>query len=211
MSAPASTPPAWRSAPELVARPAWSPAEVTALTGRCKGSLMRDWAVHVARRYGADGVAAVRADAGVSPLDVPDQPARDGWYRVAHQVALTRAITDRFLGGDLAALEALLREDALRVQDRWVLKVMRLAISPRRILAGGEKLHAALYDQGHLAVEVERHAATYRFHGARYFAEPTWGALQIFAMRGLFLALRAPLPVIRGQASEDGLILHLTY
>ncbi|MFO0744144.1 MAG: hypothetical protein U1F43_00530 [Myxococcota bacterium] len=198
-------------AAELIARPAWEPAEVLALPGRCKGSLMRDWAAHLARRWGADAVLRAREDAGVAPSDVPDAPVKDLWYRVAHQLALTRAIANRFLDGDLAALEALLREDALRVKERLVDRVLRATLSPRRVLAAAPKIHAAAYDLGRMTVEVERHGATLRFEGARYFAEPTWGALQLFALRGLFLALHEPAPTIVGEPGQDSLVVRLAY
>jgi len=195
----------------FVARTPWPEAEVAALDGRCRGSLLEAWAAHVRRRWGDDGLAELRTIVGIPTIVLPDQPARDGWYRVAHQLALTRAIVDRFLGGDMAALEPLLREDAARVRDRWVDRVMRAAVGTKRILAASGKIHHALYDSGSVATSIDKSSAKISWRGARYFEEPTFGALQVFAVRGLFATMRERAPTIVAEPQASGLELRLTF
>ncbi|MCC6625076.1 MAG: hypothetical protein IT385_27770 [Deltaproteobacteria bacterium] len=189
----------------FIARPAWPVAEVAALPGRGKGSLMRDWAVHIERRRGRAAVEQIRAATGISAAELPDQPPKDAWVRIAWQCQLTRAVADLWFGGDLAALEPALREDAIRARDRWIDRVLRATISPRRILAAGARIHATLYDVGAVVTDVDKRRAHIAWRGARFMAEPTWGALQAFAIRGLFAATNHPEPRIEATPGDEGL------
>lgn len=187
--------------------------EVLSLPGRCRGSLLKDWAQHVRRRFGAGEPDALRETLGVDARTLPDAPDKDGWVRVAHQLALTRQIAERHLGGDLLALEDLLREDARRKSDRWVDRVVRLALSPRRILGETRKIHAALYDQGQAEAAVEKHQATITWRGAAFFGEPTWRTLQVFAVRALFDTLGGSVRIVdaRGADRASGFALTVAW
>lgn len=176
--------------------PAWPTTEVVRLPGTCRGSLLRDWAAHVARRWGTGAVSRVRARAGIAAAHLPDAPARDAWYPVWCQLALTRAIADEFLGGDLVALEPLLREDAARTPDRWIDRVAKLALTPPRILKMTSKVYGALYDVGRAEAEVGPHAADVRWSGAAFMGEPTWRVMQVFATRAMFTTLGKPEPTV---------------
>jgi len=187
---------------DLAGQPPWPLGDVLALPGRCRGSLLKDWALHVRRRFGAGEPDALRQTLGVDVRTLPDQPDKDAWVRVAHQLALTRQIAERHLGGDLLALEELLREDARSKSDRWVDRVVRLALSPRRILGETRKIHAALYDQGQAEAAVDKTRATITWRGAAFFGEPTWRTLQVFAVRALFDTLGGSVRVVDVRGAE---------
>jgi len=195
----------------FIARPAWPVADVAALPGRGKGSLLRDWAAHIERRRGRAAVDEIRGATGITAAELPDQPSKDMWVRIAWQCLLTRAVADRWFGGDLAALEPVLREDALRARDRWIDRVLRATLSPRRILAAGPKIHGALYDIGEVHADVDKRRAHIAWRGARFMAEPTWGALQAFAIRGLFAATNHPEPRIEAEPQDAGLVLDVYF
>lgn len=198
---------------DLAGRPAWPLDEVLALPGRCRGSLLKDWASHVRRRFGPGEPEVLRATLGVDARALPDAPDKESWVRVSHQLALTRQIAERHLGGDLLALEALLREDARQKADRWVDRVVRLALSPRRVLGETKKIHAALYDLGEASATVDKHRATITWRGAAFFGEPTWRTLQVFAVRGLFDTLGGSVRVVeaRGADRESGFALTIAW
>jgi hypothetical protein len=184
--------------------PAWSAVEVANLGGLCRGSLLRDWAAHVARHWGPDGVARVRSRTGIDAVRLPDAPVREGWYPVWFQLALTRAIGDEFVGGDLLALEPLIREDAARTPDRWIERVVRLALTPQRILRATPKVYGALYDRGRADAEVGAHEATVRWREAAFMSEPTWRTMQAFAVRAMFTTLKRTAPTITAFDAGPG-------
>jgi hypothetical protein len=186
----------------LAARPAWPLEDVLSLPGHCRGSLLKDWASHVRRRFGANEPDVVRQALGVDAQTLPDAPTDDAWVRVAHHLALTRQLVERRLGGDLLALEALVREDARSNSDRWVDRVVRLALAPRRVLAETKRIHSALYDAGEAEAAVGKNDATITWHGAPFFGEPTWRVLQVFAVRGLFHTLGGSVRVVRAEGGE---------
>lgn len=146
---------------------------------------MREWAAHVARRAGDAAVTRLRAELGLGPEVLPDAPRADAWYPVACQVALTRAIVDVALGGDVLALEPLLSEDAARAPRERLLELALRALGPKRLLKRTAKVHAWLYDSGKADAEVSDHAARITFGGAAFFGNPTWRVLQVFATRGM--------------------------
>ncbi len=184
----------------LEARP-WSQAELSTLEVRCKSALLKDWGLHVARRFGADEPNRLRALIGVTAVDLPDSPPADGWVPVRWQLALTRLICERHLGSDLLRLEPLLREDARRKPAGLVEKVIRLALTPQKILAQGGKIHASLYDRGSCEVRGGRDLMTLTWRGSRLFEEPTWRVLQVFAIRAMCAELNAPEPTLRPLSS----------
>lgn len=188
----------------LARAPAWSAAEVALLPGQCRGSLLRDWAGHVARHWGREGVARVRSRTGIDAGRLPDAPARESWYPVWFQLALTRAIADEFVAGDLLALEPLIREDAARTPDRWIDRVVRLALTPQRILRATSKVYGALYDLGRADAEVGAREATVRWSGAAFMSEPTWRTMQAFAVRAMFTTLNRPAPTITAFDAGPG-------
>ena len=210
MSDQATPADAWELA-TLAAIPAWPLDRVLALPGRCKGSLLKAWGEHVRRRFGSSEADQLRAALGLTASDLPDAPDPLGWYPIAWQLALTRLISDRYLGGDLLALEPLLREDARSKQQRLIGHVLRLAVSPRRLLMGSERVWGNLYDRGRFQAEVGKHHASLRWSGAAFPSEPTWRVLQVFALRATFDALHAKEPMCHGRDLDDGFELDVRF
>lgn len=197
---------------EALARaPAWEMAEVLGLNGRMKAALLRDWGVHVNRRFGAGESERLRAAVGIGAAALPDAPDAEARVPVGWQLALTRAIAERHLSGDLLRLEALLIEDARRRPVSLVEKVARLAVSPKRILSQAEKIHGNLFDVGRCAADLGKSGGTLTWTGARLFEEPTWRVLQCFAIRGMCAVLNHRLPTLTGETLDEGFRLHLTW
>ncbi len=183
----------------LARAPAWPLERTLALPGHCKGALLKQWGEHVRRRFGEGAADALRAEIGASAVELPDAPESDRWFPVAWQLALTRRIVDRHLGGDMLRLEPMLREDARRQPTRLVDRVARLALSPKRILGASDRIQAGLFDLGKAEAHVERTRATILWTGAPFFADPTWRVVQVFAVRAMFDHLRAKEPRIAGR------------
>lgn len=194
---------------ELARAPAWPLPQVLALPGTMKAALLRDWGVHVNRRYGPGEADLLRAALGVTHHQLPDSPDPEARMPVGWQLALTRLIAERHLQGDLLALEPLLIEDARRRPVSLVERVARLAISPKKILAQSEKIHRNLFDVGQCRVELDKHRVTLTWTGSPLFSEPTWRVLQAFAIRGMYTVLNAHPPAPQGEARPDGFRLHL--
>lgn len=200
--------------------PAWSKDEVLGLPGRMKAALLRDWGVHVNRRFGAGESERLLLAVGLERAALPDAPDPEARVPVGWQLALTRAIAESHLGGDLLKLEAMLIEDARRRPVSLVERVARLTVSPRRILSHAEKIHRELFDVGACAAELGKAGGTLTWTGARLFAEPTWRVLQCFAIRGMCAVLDERPPLLwgesldsglAGEAGEGGFRLHLTW
>lgn len=168
----------------LAATPPWPLARELALPGRCRGALLRDWAAHVRRRAGDEAVVRLRAATGIDAARLPDAPKATDWYPIAYQVALTRAIVDHALGGDVLALEPLLADDTARAGDKLIALALR-TLGPKRLLKRTAKAHGWLYDVGHADAAVDDGRARLDFVGAAHFANPTWRVLQLFALRGM--------------------------
>jgi len=195
----------------LAAAPPWPLAREVAVAGRCRGALLRDWAAHVERRGGSDAVARLRERVGIGPELLPDAPKFDGWYPVGYQIALTRAIVDVALDGDILALEPLLAEDATRFRDRLLEMAMR-ALGPKRLLKRTAKAHAWLYEGGQAEAEVGDGAAVISFRGAAFFANPTWRVLQIFATRGMLRGFGRDITKLQADAEgEDRFTLEVAW
>ena len=189
---------------QLAAVPAWDLEEQLATPGMCRGSLLRDWAVHLRRRVGPELVALLRTELDIDEASLPDQPKAMAWFPVGYQVALTRRIVDLTLGADMLALEPWLIADATRARDRVIQLALR-TIGPRRVLASAPKIHRHLYDVGEVAVVVGRRSATVRFSSARLFANPTWRVLQLFATRGMLAGFKRTITLLEADdSSSDG-------
>jgi hypothetical protein len=202
--------PPWSLA-DLAAQPRWDSARTRALPGRCVGSLLRDWGLHVRRRWGEDALAAVRERAGLDAATLPDAPSLTEWVPLHYQLALTEAVADECLGGDLLALEALLHADALAARDR-LLRWAIAKLGPAAALKGAGKLHPHLYDVGRVTSRVRRGQAELAFDGAALFGHPTWRLLQLFGQRSLLRALKRELLVLEGDdRGSDAFALRLAW
>ncbi len=202
----------WRDLVGLARVEAWPLERILALPGRCRGGVLDAWGEHVRRRFGETEADALRAAMGIGARELPDAPDKEGWYPVGWQLGLTRLIVDRHLGGDVLKLERLIHEDAQREHGRVAERVARLLLSPRRLLGAAHKVFPLVYDLGRAEAEVDRKRAVLRWSGAAFMAEPLWRVLQVFAVRGIFEALRAAEPACEGRGvGEAGFELIVRY
>lgn len=196
---------------ELSLAKPWPIADTLALEGTMKAALLRDWGVHVTRRFGPDEADHLRAALGVDRRQLADSPDPDLRVPAGWQLALTRLIAERHLGGDLLRLEPLLMEDARRRPVSLAERIARKALSPRRLLGQSSRIHAAIFNCGQCQAEVGKHDATLTWTGASMFAEPTWRVIQIFALRALYEVLDHRPPSIAADEVPDGFRVRLTW
>lgn len=167
----------------LADAPPWPDARLIALPGRCRGAAIGDWAGSCSRRWGPEAVLRLRQDLDLDAGTLADEPSKTDWFPIALWLRLTDAIVARHLGGDLLSLEPLVVEDARRAAGLTA-KLVARQLGPARILAASSRIHGWLYDVGAVDAETSDNAATLRWTGAAVFGQPTWRALQVFALRG---------------------------
>lgn len=167
------------------ARP-WPLERLQQLPGQCVGSLMKNWAAHVSRRWGAHAEQEVRDCLGeeVSAL-LPSAPTGSMWLPLYIQIRTTDIIIERFLKGDALALEEMLWEDSQHNSTSASSKVLQWT-GPGVLLRQAGQLHRRLYDVGTVTSHVGWGHAELSYQGTALFENPTWQLIQFFAYR-LFL------------------------
>jgi hypothetical protein len=115
------------------------------------GDLLGRWGDNVVRRFGPAALIKVRARL-TPPLDqlAAVLTSRD-WVPVHAQVAVTEAIVDELLGGDLGALYPLLVEDTRAGLGRLELAVVR-GMGPARALKLGPRSFKKVDERGECEV-----------------------------------------------------------
>jgi hypothetical protein len=156
--------------------------------GEVSGLAFKGWAELLDRRFGPGAAVAVRQDAGLDDAALPDLPARPAWFPVAHQLRLTQAALDRFMGGSLPALEPMLVDDALGAIDRVKRRMLAVALRPGPVFGAAGKVYDALYRPGRATATVGRGEATVTWAGADFHRDPLWQALQVVATAGFLRA-----------------------
>lgn len=186
----------------LAAEARWDLAKLTTLPGRCRGDALGGWGENLARRFGPGALTTVRSRVG-PPFDTiaPVLTAKD-WVPVGAQLALTEAIVDEFLGGDLRALYPLLVEDTRAGLGR--LQVLGVkALGAGRVLARGAAGFSDIYERGTADAQIERRRARVTFRGSPLFANPTWRLLQLFATRTVMELAGSPGDVSGEHLGDD--------
>ena len=192
----------------LAAQPRWEPARLAGLPGRCRGDLLGPWGTNLARRFGDDAVARVRRRLS-PPLDriEPVLTARD-WVPAHAQVALTEAIVDEHLGGDIGALYPLVLEDTRAGVGRVHLALVR-TLGPARAFALAPRTLRKVHERGAVVVAVDGRRARLVFSGHPLFGHPSWRLLQLYAQRILLELAGTPGDAIgedTGRTDEFGVI-----
>lgn len=166
----------------LASGPRWDAARLAGVPGRCRGDLLGPWGQNLVRRFGRDALTRVRRRLP-PPLDrvEPVLSARD-WVPAHAQVAITEAIVDEFLGGDLRALYPLLLEDTRASVGRVQLALLR-SLGAGRAFALAPRAMRKVHERGTVEVVVAERRARLVFSGHPLFAHPSWRLLQLFAQR----------------------------
>ncbi len=162
--------------------PRWPLARVRSVPGQVRGVLLRDWALHLDRRWGEGASRKVLDRVGDLAAQVPDAPSSEQWLPVAAQIALTDAIIDLFLAGDALQLEALLLDDTTRdlsLPRRMLVRAFGPHAGYKRVTAAYQRA----YDIGRCEAEVRDHGAVVRCVGAEAFGNPTWRTLHLIGHR----------------------------
>ena len=171
------------SVSDLADAPPWSDERLLALPGRCRGAAIGDWAAACSRRWGPDAVRGLREAIDADAQTLADEPNKTDWLPIHVWLRLTDAIVARHLDGDLRRLEPMVVEDARKAAGLTA-KLVARQLGPARILGASARIHGWLYDVGEVQAETGDNAATLRWSGAAVFGQPTWRALQVFALRG---------------------------
>jgi hypothetical protein len=188
------------TADALVAQARWDPARLASLPGRCRGDLLGPWGRNLMRRFGVDAVERVRRRLE-APLDriEPVLTKRD-WVPAHAQIAVTEAIVDEMLAGDLRALYPLLLDDTRTSLGRIELALVR-SLGPARALALAPRTFHKVHDQGDVEVAIDGRRGRVAFTGNPLFGHPTWRVLQLFAHRVLLELAGSPGEAV-GEATE---------
>jgi hypothetical protein len=212
-----SEPADWSSLPTvaltvetLAAQPRWEPARLLALPGRCRGDLIGPWGENLARRFGADAVARVRRRL-VPPLDqlAPVLTARD-WLPVHAQLAVTEAIVDELLAGDMRALYPLLVEDT-RASVSSVKLVLVRSLGAARAFRLAPRTFRKVYERGSVDVDIDGRRAHLHFRGSPLFAHPSWRLLQLFAQKTLLELAGTPGDAVGEDGGADAFSVAATW
>jgi hypothetical protein len=183
----------------LAAAPRWPAERTRALPGRVRGDALRQWGVHLRRRFGDHAPDAVRARLGVSLDELPDAPGRHCWVPLPLQVRLLQVITDELLDGDALRMDTLF-SDSTSAADHALSLAGRIA-GPGLVLRMAGGWHASVCDVGRCEAEVDGPRATLRFTGAEAFDDPSWRLSQALGVGSIFTSLRRPATRLEG-ASE---------
>lgn len=186
----------------LAAEARWDLGKLTGLPGRCRGDALGRWGENLVRRFGPDAHNRVQRRVG-PPFDAiaPVLTVKD-WVPVGAQLALTEAIVDEFLGGDIRALAPLLLEDTRAGLGRMKVMLVKTA-GAGRVLAHGAEGFGDIYERGTADAQIERRRARIAFRGSPLFAHPTWRLLQLFATRTVMELAGSPGNVSGEHLGDD--------
>jgi hypothetical protein len=194
----------------LAAEPRWNAGRLAAVPGTCRGDLLGPWATNLAKRFGPDSVARVRARLA-PPLDRIGAVLTSTDRVPMHaQVAVTEAIVDEVLDGDLVALYPLLIEDTRASLSR-VHRLLARSLGVSRALKIVPMPFRKIYDLGTADVAIDGRRGLLKFGGNALFANPTWRVLQLYAVRTLFELTGNKGSAAGEDAAPDGFTVVVTW
>lgn len=198
---------------KLAALPRWTPVDIQGLPGRCRGDLLGPWGDNLARRYGSDAVGRVRrrlAPAFPALADLAPVLTTRDWVPAYAQIAVTEAIVDELLGGELAALYPLLVEDTRASLGRVELALVK-AMGPARAIKLAPRTMRKVHERGAVEVTPDGRRARLVFRGTPLFAQPSWRALQLMAQRTLLDLTGTPGDAVGEDLGADGFAVTATW
>lgn len=196
----------------LAAMPAWPMERLAAIEGTCAGSILKDWAANLNRRWGADAEQRLREELGPEYSEqLPSDPSHSDRLPAWLPVRTSDIVIASFLDGDALRLEDNIWEDIQRSSNAAATVALRLA-GPKMVLKHTATIHQKIYSVGTASADVSRRSAVVHTSGSPLFGNPTWQLTQIFLQRMLLQASRRDLVEIYGEMpTEDSFTLHVTW
>ncbi|MCC6623601.1 MAG: hypothetical protein IT385_20250 [Deltaproteobacteria bacterium] len=194
---------------ELARVPRWPLEWTLALPGEVRGNSLRNWGVHVRRRFGPNAPSRVRELIGVPAEVLPDEPTKKHWVPVHTQIRMVQAIIDEFLGGDPLPFQSIF-EDTTGAAEKVMVLAGRMA-GPGMVLRMAGSYHESVCSVGKCVPTVDGGAATLEFRGAAVFADPTWRFVQAVGMKGIFTTLKRRLELLEGEGGDDAFKIHMRW
>lgn len=193
----------------LAKTPRWPLDWTLALPGEVRGNALRNWGVHVRRRFGPEAPDRVRAALGLGRDVLPDEPTKKHWLPIHSQIRLVQIIIDEYLGGDALRFESVF-EDTTGAAEKVLLLAGRMA-GPAMVLRMAGSYHESVCSVGQCIPNVGSGVATLEFKGAAVFADPTWRFIQTIGMKGMFAQLKKPLDLIEGESGDEAFKIHMRW
>ncbi len=165
----------------LGTQPRWPVERTNALEGQVRGGLLKDWGVHVERRWGREAVTGLLEVLG---HDLPIRPDLGRWYPVWVQLRLTELIIERHLDDDPVRLIEVIWDDARRSAGPIAVAALKLA-GPVRILQRAPGSFSGLYDLVEATGDIESDHIAVSYAGPEHVEHPTWQFLQALSLTGL--------------------------
>lgn len=186
----------------LASQPRWKPEETLTLVGTSRGDALGAWGDSLARRFGPQAIARVRARLPPQHVHIPPVLTAKDTLPVHAQLLLTEAIVDEFLGGDMRALYPLLVEDTRAALGRLQLALVK-TVGAHRAIAQGARQFCSIYDRGTAVADTAKGHARVVFRDHPMFGHPTWRALQLMATGTLLELAGSPGRVTGEHLAED--------
>jgi len=194
---------------ELARAPRWPLEWTLALPGEVRGNALRNWGVHVRRRFGPHAPSRVREALGLDTDTLPDEPSKKHWVPVHAQIRMVQVIIDEFLGGDPMPFQSIF-EDTSGAAEKVLVLAGRMA-GPGMVLRMSGSYHESVCSVGRCVPSVNGTSATLDFRGAAVFADPTWRFVQAVGMQGIFKTLKRPLELLEGESGDEAFKIHMRW
>jgi len=194
---------------QLAKAPRWPNEQTLALGGQVRGNALRNWGVHVRRRFGASAPDRVRELVGLGTDVMPDEPTKKHWLPIHAQIRMVQVIVDEYLDGDAMRFDNVF-EDTTGGAEKVLVMAGRMA-GPGMVLRMAGNYHQSVCDVGKCTPIVNGGSATLDFQGAAVFNNPTWRFAQALAMKAMFATLKKPLDAIEGEGGQDAFKIHMRW
>lgn len=194
---------------ELAKAPRWPIEQTLALSGQVRGNALRNWGIHVRRRFGPKAPDRVRELMGLSADVMPDEPTKRHWLPIHAQIRMVQVVVDEYLDGDAMRFDAVF-EDTTGMAEKVLVIAGRMA-GPGMVLRMAGKYHGDVCTVGKCNPTVNGGSATLDFNGAPVFADPTWRFVQTLGMKAMFATLKKPLDLIEGEGGHESFKIHMRW
>lgn len=194
---------------ELAKAPRWPLEQTLALAGQVRGNALRNWGVHVRRRFGPNAPDRVRELLGLGADVMPDEPTKKHWLPIHAQIRMVQVVVDEYLDGDAMRFDNVF-EDTTGAAEKVLVMAGRMA-GPGMVLRMAGNYHQSVCNVGRCVPTVNGGSATLDFNGAQVFGDPTWRFAQTLAMKAMFSTLKKQLDAIEGEGGHESFKIHMRW